>query len=198
MAAWPSGHDISHFSQFGVICKFSEGTLIHHPYCYEDAEQDRIQYWPLRYTAGHWHPTRLGLLTTTIWPQQIQLIFRLLHCFLLHQRLLYGTVRGESVTGTTVVQVDNSLCSCHVHQASHFIKVYQVGNTRLPINEAMLNAPHPLLLTHLCRDQNRGDQTIDPWVLPALLEDSSDICFSQVFWCFSKSPWWIKDYGQWP
>lgn len=148
MAAWPSGYDISHFSQIGVTCKFSEGTLIHHPYCYEDAEQDRMQYWPLRYTGGHWHPTRLGLLITTIWPQQIQPIFKLLHCFLIHQQLLYGAVIGESVTGTSVVQVENSLCSHHVHQASHsnIKEIYQVGNTRLPTSQAMLNAPHGLLV----------------------------------------------------
>lgn len=117
-----------------------------HPYCYGD-EQDRMQYWPLRYTAGHWHPTRLVLLITSIWPQQIQPNFSLLHSLLIHQQLLCGTFTGESVTGTTVVQVDNSLCFHHVHQDSHFIKeVYQVGKIGLPIGEATLNAPHGLLL----------------------------------------------------
>jgi len=77
----------------------------------------------------------------------VQTVFNPPHHLLIqpiHQQVLYEDLMGDSVKGPTVVQVDNSHCSPLICQASHFIiEIYQVGQARLPIGEAMLTTSTP-------------------------------------------------------
>lgn len=148
----------------------------------------------------------------SIWPRWIQPIFKLLHSLLIHQQLLYGTVTGKSVTGTTAVQVDTaSVFTISTRTVTSSKEFTRLVTQDFPLVKQLwmllvvclslmsLENIFKISCYNTFVELSQGDQPMAPWVLLlALLEASSDICFSQVFWRFSRSPWWIKDYGPWP
>lgn len=106
----------------------------------------KTQYSPLAHTTKHWHLTRFVPLIMTLWAwplSRFQTISLSAHPY--HM--------GESVTGTAVVQVNNSHCSHHVHQDSHFIKeVNQVCQAWLSLGVAMLTTPDGLFVLTVPRN----------------------------------------------